>query len=214
MFLNKKFKRYLQRKRWRKLNLHNETNATSLFPLDVVKVGKCTYGSLDVVYFNNDNERLVIGDYVSIAPGVKFILGGNHNLNTLSTFPFKVKQLGATSEAWTKGAIIVEDDVWIGLNSVILSGVTIGKGAVIAAGSIVTKSVPPFSIVGGNPAKIIKYRFDTEIRAELVNFDFGFLTNQFVKNNIDILYTPLDKETLTLIKERVVKCNKTSTLQE
>lgn len=119
-------------------------------------------------------------------------MGAEHSTNHLSTFPFKVKLLGnEESEATSKGNIYIEDDVWIGFRTTILSGVQIGRGAVIAAGSVVTKDVPPYAIVGGVPAKIIKYRFESKMIEELLMVDYSKLTDEMVKEHIDELYTEL-----------------------
>jgi acetyltransferase-like isoleucine patch superfamily enzyme len=115
-----------------------------------------------------------IGKKCSIAMNCTFTLS-NHLLDTFSTHPsdrhlFPHKK-GNTS-SYSKGDIIIKNDVWIGVNSTILDGITIGNGAVIAAGAVVTKDVPPYAIVGGNPAKIIKYRFSKEIIDEIENSKF------------------------------------------
>lgn len=187
----------LFKKKWRRKNKENFTNSANIFDETKVKVGKMSYGSLKVYMWGNEKERLEIGNYVSIAEDVKFILGGNHNLNTFSTYPFKVMVLGEKSEAWSKGTIVVEDDVWIGMNVIILSGVTIGKGAVIAAGSVVTKDVPPYAVAAGNPARVIKYRFADELRASMNRIDFSKIDYNFVKKNIGKLYSTLTIEVLT-----------------
>ena len=176
------------RRKWRKLNNHNYTYPRNIFPIDIVKVGKYSYGPLNVRTWGAENERLIIGNFVSIAEDVLFILGGNHNMNTFSTYPFKVMVLGEKREAWSKGPIIVEDDVWIGTRAIILSGVRIGKGAVIAAGTVVTKDIPPYAIVGGNPAKIIKFRFEQDVINELMNVDLAKIDKNFISTNIDLLY--------------------------
>lgn len=175
---------------WRKNNKHNFTTVSRTFPINIVKVGKMSYGPLDVSTWGNQNEKLVIGNYVSIASNVKFLLGGNHRIDTFSTYPFKVKVLGESTEATTKGKIVVEDDVWIGMDAMILSGVTIGKGAVIAARSVVTKDIAPYSIVGGNPAKLIRYRFDEKRINELISVDFSDLNDEFIKENRNLIYEP------------------------
>src|SRR4030095_4728392 len=119
--------------------------------------------------WNNTNEKIRIGNFVSIANEVIFMLGGSHNMNFLSTYPFKTKlRNGDNDIPISKGPIVIEDDVWIGTRSTILSGVTIEKGAVIAACSVVTRNVPPYSIVAGNPAKVIKYRFDDHVREYMI----------------------------------------------
>ncbi len=176
------------RRKWRKLNNHNYTYPRNIFPIDIVNVGKYSYGPLNVRTWGAENERLIIGNFVSIAEDVLFILGGNHNMNTFSTYPFKVMVLGEKREAWSKGPIIVEDDVWIGTRAMILSGVRIGKGAVIAAGTVVTKDIPPYAIVGGNPAKIIKFRFEQDVINELMNVDLAKIDKNFISTNIDLLY--------------------------
>jgi len=128
---------------------------------------------------------------------VLFLLGGNHNIETFSTYPFKVMILGEKKEAWSKGPIIVEDDVWIGTRAMILSGVRIGQGAIIAAGAVVTKDVPPYSIVGGNPAKIIKYRFYKNLIDLIKTKDIKLiLKEENIIKNIEDLYSPLNVEIL------------------
>ncbi|SIO19364.1 Acetyltransferase (isoleucine patch superfamily) [Carnobacterium alterfunditum] len=187
----------LFKKKWRKVNKKNFTTVSKIFPLDIVKVGTYTYGVLNIYSYGSKNERLSIGSFVSIASDVTFMLGGNHMLNTLSTYPFRVMINGEEAEAISKGEIIINDDVWIGTNSIILSGVRVGKGAVIGAGSIVTKDVPPYAIVGGNPAKIIKFRFSKEIIEQIIKIDLSYLTEKNIKSHIDDLYIPVTKETLS-----------------
>lgn len=168
-------------------------------------IGRFTYGfNKNNVYYQSveQKEKLVIGDFCSIAPNVQFILSSDHPYKGLSTFPFKVKVLDQETEAISKGDIIVKDDVWIGLNSIILSGVTINQGAVVAAGSVVTKDVPSYAIVGGNPAKVIKYRFEPEVVEELKKFDFSTLTEDKVKKLGEKLYTEITKDNVkTIIAE-------------
>jgi acetyltransferase-like isoleucine patch superfamily enzyme len=186
-----------QKMKWRQMNSHNATTIitnTIDFPLEKVKVGKMTYGHLEVYSWSSKEEELLIGNYVSVGPEVKFLLGGNHRTDTLSTFPFKYMVLGVETEAISKGKIVIEDDVWIGMGSMILSGVKIGKGAVVAAGSIVTKDIPPYAIVGGNPAKIIRYRFEPDLIQKLESFDYSKLDDEFIKKNIDLLYQPMNKK--------------------
>ncbi|RJX39005.1 antibiotic acetyltransferase [Paenibacillus pinisoli] len=108
-------------------------------------------------------DKLIIGNYVCIASGVVILMGGNHNHRSdwITVYPF-VEQIAASYEP--KGDTIIESDAWIGMNAMIMPGVRIGEGAIVAAGSVVIKDVPPYTIVGGNPAKEIKKRFtDQEI---------------------------------------------------
>lgn len=112
---------------------------------------------------------------------MQFIFGSEHPYHCILTFPFKIKVCGQAYEALSKGDIKICDDVWIGYGAVILSGITIGQGAIIAAGNIVTTNVPAYAIVGGNPAKFIKYRFEESIIAKLINIDFSKFDQDFIK---------------------------------
>ncbi|MCQ6564940.1 CatB-related O-acetyltransferase [Bacillus mycoides] len=190
------------KKKWRKLNKHNFTNAGNKFPSDLVTVGDFSYGKLNISSFGNVDEKLIVGNLVSIGGDVLFLLGGNHQYDCLTTYPFKKKVLSKETEAITKGPIIIEDDVWIGNNAIILSGVKIGKGAIIAAGSVITKNVEPYSIVGGNPAQLIKYRFNREVMEQLIGLDLGKIDQQFILENEELLYKTIDKDTL---KELLLK---------
>lgn len=132
----------------------------SLYP--EYKIGQGTYGNPEILRFGND-ASLEIGSYTSIAKGVKIFLGGEHNTDWVTTYPFNViwgKDIHMKDHPKTKGDVIIGNDVWIANNAVLLSGVNIGDGAVIGANSVVAKDVPAFAIVAGNPARIIKYRFD------------------------------------------------------
>jgi acetyltransferase-like isoleucine patch superfamily enzyme len=184
------------KRQWRKLNYHNLTVAKNIFPVGKVKVGKYSYGVLEIYTWDADNERLEIGSLVSIALGVKFVLGGNHKFDTPFSYPFKTNILCLGQEAESKGPIIVGDDVWIGMNVIILSGVKIGRGAIIAAGSIVTKDIPPYAVVGGNPAKIIKYRFDEDKINYLMKIDFNKIDKKFIEQNVNILYQKCEVGTM------------------
>lgn len=122
-----------------------------------------------------NKDRLIIGKFCSIACGAKFLFNSaNHKMTSLSTytFPLFFEEWGLKKEnvaqAWDqKGDIMIGNDVWIGYEAVILSGVTIGDGAVIGCRAVVTKDVPPYTIVGGVPAKPIRKRFDEETIKEL-----------------------------------------------
>jgi len=95
-------------------------------------------------------------------------------------------------EAFSKGDITVDDDVWIGYGVTILSGVHIGQGAVVAAGAVVTHDVPPYAIVGGVPAKMIKYRFTPPVIDYMLTLDYGALTEELIKVHVNDLYTEID----------------------
>ena len=173
-----------------------------MFPLDCVTVGKETYGELYVRYFGNPQEGLEIGNYCSIGPDCVFLLGGNHEGNTLSTYPFRTMFHITDYEAWTKGKIVLEDDVWLGQGVTVLSGVRVGKGACVAAGAVVTKDVPPYAIVGGVPAKVLRYRFPERIVEKLLQIDMGKLTRQQILEHMDAVYTPLTEENIDEILKK------------
>jgi acetyltransferase-like isoleucine patch superfamily enzyme len=164
-----------------------------MFRIEKVIVGKKTYGILNVVDFSPLNNKLKIGSYCSISPGVQFLLGGEHQINSISTYPFKVKCFGYEYEAGSKGDIIVGDDVWIGTNAIICSGLKIGQGAIVAAGAVVTKEVLPYAVVGGNPARVIKYRFGQDVIARLLATDLVKLFDGFGRDDIEDIYSPLSE---------------------
>ena len=120
------------------------------------------------------------------------------NLTVVSQTTFTITEvLGENSEAMSKGDITVDNDVWIGYGATIMSGVHIGQGAIVAAGAVVTKDVLPYAIVGGVPAKVIKYRFEPELIKELLKIDYSKLTKEKVEKHIDDLYAELkDKRQL------------------
>jgi len=155
------------KKKWHKLNSHNLTSPQKITNLDLIDIGIGTYGTIDIDSWNNPEEKLIIGKYCSIASEVKFVLGGNHDFSALSTYPFAYLFERELETANTKGPIIIKDGVWIGTRVLIISGVSIGKGAVIRAGCVMCKDVPAFSVVVGNPMKVIKYRFSEEVRNRL-----------------------------------------------
>ena len=121
-------------------------------------------------------EKLIIGKFCSIACGTKFLFNcANHSLKSLSTYTFPLfyeeweLEKSNITTAWdNKGNIVIGNDVWIGYEAVIMAGVHIGDGAIIAARAVVTKDVPPYTIVGGTPAKEIRKRFDAEVIEQLL----------------------------------------------
>jgi virginiamycin A acetyltransferase len=136
-------------------------------------VGDYTYGHPRVCFLKPP-FRLIIGPYCSIASEVDIIIAGDHRTDYVSTYPFYglpniwPEFAQANDHGVGKGAVVIGADVWIGRGATIMSGVTIGHGAVVAAKAVVTKPVPPYAIVAGNPARIVKYRFDhTTIEALL-----------------------------------------------
>lgn len=160
---------------------------TSCFIKNVIKAPNIIVG--DYTYYDDNNapanfekdnilfnypefgDRLIIGKFCAIASGTTFIMGpANHRISSVTTYPFNV--FGGAWEERTpdhlsqlpfKGDIVIGNDVWIGRESVIMPGVKIGDGAIIGAYSVVAKDIPPYTVAGGNPAKVIKKRFDDEL---------------------------------------------------
>ena len=188
---------------WKKKNKHNYTRLAQPTDINKISVGNYTYGPLRVLN-NSEKYWLKVGHFCSIAQNVTFSVCSDHPIDRISTYPFKVVCMGCQRyEAVSKGDIVVEDDVWIGHGATILSGVRIGQGAVVAAGAVVTKDVPPYAIVGGVPANIIKYRFPPHIIEALLEVDYGKLTKEMVREHVDDLYMELtDVEQLKWIPQK------------
>lgn len=136
-----------------------------------VKVGRFTYGNPQLMLWAED-ERVEIGSFCSIAQNVTIFAGGEHNMHWVTTYPLRIAfghpLAGKDGLPRTKGKTTIGNDVWIGYGATILSGVTIGDGAVIGAGTVVVKDVLPYAIVAGNPARLVRFRFDTETIAKLL----------------------------------------------
>ena len=122
------------------------------------------------------SDKLIIGKFCQIAAGVEFVMNGaNHQMNAATTYPFYIfgtweQGAPAQSDLPLKGDTVVGNDVWIGQNATILPGVHIGDGAIIGANAVVASDVEPYTIVAGNPAKLIRKRFDDELTALLLEF--------------------------------------------
>ena len=155
---------------------------------------KYSYGNPNIHSYPGSG-KISIGNFVSIAAGVNIFLGNNHRTDWVSTYPF-----GAINEnvfnsfncsnnghPATKGDVIIGNDVWIGSFATIMSGVTIGDGAVIAANSHVIKNVEPYSIVGGNPAKFIKYRFSKNQIEKLLEIKWWYWEDEKINKYTHLL---------------------------
>ena len=142
-----------------------------------------------------NHDRLVIGKFCSIACGAKFIFtSANHTLKSLSTYPFPLffEEWGLdkanVADSWdNKGDIVVGNDVWIGYEAVIMSGVTIGDGAIIGTRAVVTKDILPYTIVGGVPAKPIRKRFSDDIVTSLLDIKWWEWETEKIKRNISAI---------------------------
>lgn len=142
-----------------------------------------------------NRDRLRIGKFCSIACGAKFIFtSANHKLSSLSTYPFPLffeewdLDKANLTDSWdNKGDIAIGNDVWIGYEAVVMQGVTIGDGAIIGARAVVTKDIPPYTIVGGVPAKPIRKRFPDEIISRLLEIKWWDWPDEKIKRNISAI---------------------------
>lgn len=140
-----------------------------------------------------NHDKLIIGKFCSIACGARFLFNSaNHKMKSLSTYPFplffeewNLDKKNVTTSWDNKGDIIIGNDVWIGYEAVIMAGVTIGDGAIIGTRAVVTKDVPPYTIVGGIPAKIIRKRFSDEIISKLLEIKWWDWEKNRIQNNIE-----------------------------
>ena len=137
-------------------------------------------------------DKLIIGKFCALATGVKFIMNGaNHKISGFSTYPFQIfgngweKVTPELDELPNKGNTVIGNDVWIGYEAVIMPGVEIGDGAIIASKSVVTKDVSPYTVVGGNPAKVIKKRFADEVIETLLEIAWWNWDIEKITRNLD-----------------------------
>jgi len=174
-----------------------------------IKVGEYTmyndFVSDPTLFENNNvlyhypvnNDKLIIGKYCSIACGAKFMFtSGNHKMSSLSTYPFPLffeewdLERNEVTEAWdNKGDIIIGNDVWIGYEAVIMQGVHIGDGAIIAARALVTKDVAPYTIAGGVPARAIRTRFPEETVKKLMKIQWWNWDEAIIQKNLSHIAT-------------------------
>lgn len=192
-------------KEFRAMNKHNQIYPGTMFPIDIVSVGSYSYGELNLIAYDQNNkiDTLKIGNFVSISSGVKFLLHENHQTETFTTFPLRSVLLGKPfpGDMMARGSIVIDDEVWIGNGAMLLSGVHVGKGAIIAAGSVVTKDVPPYALVGGVPARVIKFRFDHVTRERLTRLRLSGLAIDEIIQNLDLFYKRIDSGQLDRIEK-------------
>jgi len=173
-----------------------------------VSIGRFTYGFERLIVRQwEEGAPLNIGSFCSIAGNVQIFLGGNHRTDWITTFPFGhifQDDLGGVDikgHPATNGAVQIGNDVWIAQGATIMSGITIGDGAVIAANSTVVKDVLPYSVVGGNPAHHIKFRFDEEIIDLLLKLKWWDLPTKDIRQlNSDLCAVPDAKKLTEIVK--------------
>lgn len=152
-------------------------------------VGRNSYGTPCVRAYAGDSAKVIIGKWCSLGSDVEIMPGGNHRMDTVTTYPIR-RQLGLegmeqSGQPWSKGDVVIGNDVWIGRGAKILGGVSIGEGAVVAAWSVVTRSVPPYTIVAGAPARVVRQRFSEEIIESLLRIRWWDWEEAVVLERID-----------------------------
>lgn len=178
--------------------LKNFVKASNIFVGDYTyfddrRHGPDKFEEYNVLYnYDFSKVKLVIGKFCAIAAETRFIMTGDHKLDAISTYPFPIFGQGWESafnvfDLPVKGDIIVGHDVWFGYNSLIMNGVTIGNGAIIAAGAVVTKDVPAYSIVAGNPAKVVKMRFDDKTIDRLQRIAWWNWSHEKINQNLKLI---------------------------
>lgn len=159
---------------------------------DRYRIGDYTYGNPRVISWK-EGTSLRIGKYCSIGTNVTIFLGSEHRVDWVSTYPFSfLSPVWPTAKSIsghpsTKGDVVIGNDVWIGFGTTLLSGVTVGDGAAIGACSVVTRDVPPYAIAAGNPAQIIRYRFDEETIQKLLRIKWWDWPEEKVSENIRLI---------------------------
>lgn len=161
-------------------------------PLPGVEIGRHTYGLTKESFFvPHENVPVRIGSFCSVGPGVLFICAAEHRVDTATTFPIQFVNGKIRNAPGTvgKGPITVGHDVWIGARCIILGGVTIGNGAVIGAGSIVTRDIAPYAVAVGNPARVIRYRFAPDIIERLQALQWWNWSDELIRDRVELLTT-------------------------
>lgn len=201
-FLNKFKKKKIYKNYFLKDNLKKEIES------NLVEVGRWSYGKPNILRWDW-KSKLIIGNFCSLGPDIDFYIGGNHRLDWISTSPLPAPQFDSVFKKAkniknfnkSNGDIIIGHDVWIGGRTTILSGVKIGTGAVIAAGSVVVNDVGPYSVSGGNPNKEIGKRFNEDIIKKLLESEWWNLTDNdidhlseyLLSNNFEIFFDKVNE---------------------
>lgn len=154
-------------------------------------VGRHTYGVPIIDAYAGSERKVSIGSFCSISRDVVIITGGVHPSEFLSTFPFRAKwkMPGALQDGIPRsnGDVVIGSDVWIGTEAMILSGITIGDGAIVAARSVVTRDVPPYAVVAGAPAKVMRYRFAPEVIERMLQIKWWEWDDARIKSMVPLL---------------------------
>lgn len=152
-------------------------------------IGRGTYG-IPKIRSWREGPTLRIGSFCSIAAGVQIFLGGEHRPDWVTTYPFSLfweEARHIEGHPRVKGDVVIGSDVWIGTDAMILSGVTIGDGAILGAGAVVAKSIPPYGIAVGNPAHVVRMRFDEETIDRLLTLQWWSWDDEKIKRFLPLM---------------------------
>lgn len=166
----------------------------SQIPKGDISIGRGTYGRFEIRLFH-PSDRVVIGNYCSIAREVLVLAGGEHRTDTVATYPLRAKldTYRVNPDVASKGAVEIGSDVWFGVRTTVLSGVEIGNGAIVGACSVVTKDVPPFAVVAGNPARQLRSRFSDDVIEELQRIAWWQWPEDRIKRHTDAFSLPVSE---------------------
>ena len=162
-------------------------------------IGEGSYGGIEIYSFS-ESDDISIGKYCSIAKHVRVLLGGEHRTDWITTYPFPETQptSGIAGHPRSKGKVVIGNDVWLGMGAMILSGVSIGDGAVVSAGALVASDVAPYSIVAGNPARTLRLRFSKDEINALLRIRWWDWPIEQIEKELPILCSSKIKEFIAL----------------
>lgn len=163
---------------------------------DYVKVGRGTYGVTRNTFQGLSPAAPVeIGNFCSIAGDAQIFCLAGHPTHLASTFPFRTMLWGTgeNRDAVAAGPVVIGHDVWVGARALIMNGVTIGDGAIVAAGAVVTRDVPPYAIVGGSPARLIRFRFSSDIVERLRALEWWHWPDERIRAFEGYFYGPVEE---------------------
>lgn len=163
-------------------------------PEDLITLGRRTFGMPDVQWHWGDTRRCTVGNYSSLHPTAVIFVGGEHRPDWITTFAFR-EALGLPGRyedglPHSKGDVVIGNDAYVGAHAVVLSGVRIGDGAVVGAGAVVASDVPPYAIVVGNPARVLRYRFGPAEREALLRVRWWDWPEERIVEQLHVLLSP------------------------